>query len=75
MYKYITFGKLQRLNSKKIEPVIFHVFSNNGFYNWALMMDTFQKHPHYIWLTELVGGVIIDSAPSMLTPEVLTRGA
>jgi hypothetical protein len=56
-------------------PLLFHVFSNNGYFNLCFLLY-YIKHgkPNETYLLDLIRGTIVDSAPSHLTPEVLTRG-
>jgi len=63
--------------SHKHRKLLFHVFSNNGYFNYNFLLyylKTTTKIEHSK-LYYRIAGTIVDSAPSPLGVEVLTRGA
>ena len=63
---------LRRANGR---PVVFHALSNNGIYHAALLLEEMsQPSADNERLRRAIAAMILDSAPSELTLEILTRG-
>ena len=69
-------AKKKKLELDQPAPLLFHVFSNNGYFNFCFLLHYIKHgHPSQTYLLDLIKGTVVDSAPSSLTPEVLTRGS
>lgn len=54
------------------DPIIAHIFSNNGYINFCFLLRFLRAHDSL--LLNQLKATIIDSAPCKLDPAVLTRG-
>ena len=67
---------LDKDSSYPSRKLIFHIFSNNGYFNFCFLLDYLlnTKNKQHASLYDNISACIVDSAPSKLDVSVLTRG-